>query len=72
MGHPSFRKTPLTILAGLSLEHEHGLDVAQQSTGHSNRAITTGYISGDVQERKVAAVIKRMTSPVPPREIERK
>ena len=64
----SFRKTHLTTLAGLSLEHEHGLDVAQQSAGHSNRAITTGhYISGDVQERMVAAAIDMMPSPVPPR-----
>ena len=65
----SFRKTHLTILAGLSLEHEHGLDVAQQSAGHSNRAVTTGhYVSGDVQDRMVAAAIERMPSPVPPRE----
>ena len=63
----SFRKTHLTVLAGLSLEHEQGLEVAQQSAGHSNRAITTGhYISGDVQERMVAAAIRRMPSPVPP------
>ncbi len=40
----------------------------QQSAGHSNRAITTGhYISGDVQERMVAAAIDMMPSPVPPR-----
>ena len=64
----SFRKTHLTTLAGLSLEHEQGLAVAQQSAGHSDRAVTTGhYISGDVQERMVAAAIKRMPSPVPPR-----
>ena len=61
----SFRKTHLTTLAGLSLEHEQGLAVAQQSAGHSNRAVTTGhYISGDVQERMVAVAIKRMPSPV--------
>ena len=61
----SLRKTHLTTLAGLSLEHDHGLAVAQQSAGHSNLAITTGqYVSGDVQERMVAAAIKRMPSPV--------
>ena len=65
----SFRKTHLTMLAGLSLELEQGLAVAQQSAGHSNRAVTTGhYISGDVQERMVAAAIKRMPSPMPPYE----
>ncbi len=64
----SFRKTHLTTLAGLSLEHEQGLAVAQQSAGHSNRAVTTAhYITGDVQERMVVAAIKRMPSPVPPR-----
>ncbi len=64
----SFRKTHLTTLAGLSLEHEHGLAVAQQSAGHSNRAVTVGhYVSGDVQERMVAAAIDMMPSPVPPR-----
>ena len=64
----SFRKTHLTMLAGLSLEHEHSLAVAQHSAGHSNLAITTGhYVSGDVQERMVAAAIDMMPSPVPPR-----
>ena len=56
------------MLAGLSLEHEQGLAVAQQSAGHSNRAVTVGhYVSGDVQERMVAAAIDMMPSPVPPR-----
>mgnify|MGYP002528577511 CR=1 FL=1 len=64
----SFRKTHLTMLAGLSLEHEQGLAVAQHSAGHSNRAVTLGhYVSGDVQERMVAAAIDMMPSPVPPR-----
>jgi len=54
------------MLASLSLEHEQGLAVAQQSAGHSNRAVTTGhYVSGDVKERMVAEAIKRMPSPVP-------
>jgi hypothetical protein len=45
-----------------------GLAVAQQSAGHSNRAVTLGhYVSGDVQERMVAAAIDMMPSPVPPR-----
>lgn len=61
----SFRKTHATMLAGLSLELEQGLAAAQQSAGHSNRAVTTGhYISGDVQERMVAAAIKQMPSPM--------
>jgi integrase len=63
----SFRKTHLTMLAGLSLEHEQGLAVAQKSAGHSNRAVTVGhYVSGDVQDRMVAAAIDMMPSPVPP------
>ena len=54
----------------LSLKHEQDITVAQQSAGHSNRAVTTGhYISGDVQERMVAAAIDLMPSPVPPRAV---
>ena len=43
-------------------------DNRENRIGHSNRAITTGhYVSGDVQERMVAAAIDMMPSPVPPR-----
>lgn len=71
-GFHSFRKTHSTYLSGERDEIEDGVELAQASLGHADKSLTKGvYISGSAQERRLAAAIDRMPSPLPQVELDK-